>query len=135
METVNTGALNGRLWGVGHDGAEAFLVGGNIASMAAAFMIRDGDMLGRGIISHFMPRGRSDRPQVFSPGAGNPSLIGQFVKLRQDAVFTVKYSVHSAQVTVQGLLSPQREVRANYQGRPNPRVLLKAIQALHDVRA
>lgn len=133
MGTVNTGASNAGPWGAGHDGAEAFLVGGGIAPIAAAaFMIRDGDMLRRDITSHFMPRGKGDRPQVLSPGTRNLAFIGQFVELPQDVVFTVEYSVRSAQVAVYGLLGLQREAPAVHQGKLDPRVLLIAFRALHD---
>ncbi len=87
------------------------------------------------ITSQFMPRARGDRPQVLPPGTRNLAFIGQFVELPQDVVFTVEYSVRSAQVAVQGLLGLPREAPPVYQGKFDPRVLLKAFRALHDVRA
>ena len=82
MGTVNIDASNAGPWGVGHDGAEAFLTGGGIApTTAAASMTHDGDMLSRDITSHFMPRGKGDRPQVLSPDTRNLAPIGQLVEL------------------------------------------------------
>ncbi len=87
------------------------------------------------ITSQFMPRGRGDRPPVLPPGTRNLAFIGQFVELPDDVVFTVEYSIRSAQVAVQGLLGLTQAVPAVYQGKFDPRVLLKAFRALHDVRA
>ena len=87
------------------------------------------------ITSQFMPRERGDRPPVLPPGTRNLAFIGQFVELPEDVVFTVEYSIRSAQVAVQGLLGLHGEAPAVYQGKLDPRVLLKAFRALHDVRA
>ena len=87
------------------------------------------------ITSQFMPRVRGDRPQVLPPDTRNLAFIGQFVELPDDVVFTVEYSVRSAQVAVQGLLGVPREIPAVYQGRFDPRVVFEAFRALHDVRA
>ena len=87
------------------------------------------------ITSQFMPRGKGDRPQVLPPATHNLAFIGQFVELPQDVVFTVEYSIRSAQVAVQGLLGLQRGPPPVYEGKFDPRVLLKAFRALHDVRA
>ena len=87
------------------------------------------------ITSQFMPRERGDRPPVLPPGTRNLAFIGQFVELPEDVVFTVEYSIRSAQAAVQGLLGLHGEAPAVYQGKLDPRVLLKAFRALHDVRA
>ena len=87
------------------------------------------------ITSQFMPRVRGDRPQVLPPGTRNLAFIGQFVEVPDDVVFTVEYSIRSAQVAVHGLLGLQREAPPVYQGKFDPRVLLKAFRALHDMRA
>ncbi len=87
------------------------------------------------ITSQFMPRGRGDRPQVLPPGTRNLAFIGQFVELPLDVVFTVEYSIRSAQVAVHGLLGLQRDAPAVYQGKFDPRVAFRAFRALHDIRA
>ena len=87
------------------------------------------------ITSQFMPRGQGDRPPVLPPGTRNLAFIGQFVEVPQDVVFTVEYSIRTAQVAVHDLLGLEREAPAVYQGKFDPRVLLKAFRALHDMRA
>jgi len=86
------------------------------------------------ITSQFMPRGKGDRPPVLPPGTRNLAFVGQFVELPEDVVFTVEYSIRSAQVAAYGLLGLTQAVPAVYQGKLDPRVLLKAFRALHDVR-
>ena len=87
------------------------------------------------ITSQFMPRRRGDRPRVLPDGTHNLAFIGQFVELPQDVVFTVEYSIRSAQVAVHGLLGLPHGPPAVYQGRFDPHVLLRAFRALHDMRA
>ncbi|HEY8098220.1 MAG TPA: oleate hydratase, partial [Methylobacter sp.] len=50
------------------------------------------------ITSQFMPRIKGDRPDVVPPGAKNFAFIGQFCEIPDDVVFTVEYSVRSAQM-------------------------------------
>ena len=87
------------------------------------------------ITSQFLPREKGDRPQVIPRGSQNLAFIGQFVEVPDDVVFTVEYSIRSAQLAVSGLLGLKRGPPAIYKGKLDPRVLLKAFQALHDVRA
>ena len=87
------------------------------------------------ITSQFMPRRRGDRPRVLPEGTRNLAFIGQFVELPLDVVFTVEYSIRSAQVAVHGLLGLPHGPAAVYQGRFDPHVLLRAFRALHDMRA
>jgi oleate hydratase len=82
------------------------------------------------IDSQFMPRARGDRPQVIPAGAKNFAFLGQFVELPHDCVFTVEYSVRSAQTAVFGLLDVKRGVSPLYRGDHDIRVLLDALQAL-----
>jgi oleate hydratase len=87
------------------------------------------------ITSQFLPRGKGDRPQVRPAGWRNLALVGQFVELPEDVVFTVEYSVRSAQVAAYALLGLPREPPGVYQGKFDPRVLFRAFTALHDVHA
>jgi oleate hydratase len=87
------------------------------------------------ITSQFMPRSRGDRPDVRPGGYSNLALIGQFCELPDDVVFTVEYSIRSAQAGVYDLLGVQREPPPVYKGAYDPRVLLKAFRALHDIAA
>lgn len=87
------------------------------------------------ITSQFLPREKGDRPHVIPRGSQNLAFIGQFVEIPDDVVFTVEYSIRSAQLAVSGLLGLKRGPPAVYKGKFDPRVLLKAFRALHDVRA
>jgi oleate hydratase len=50
-----------------------------------------------------------------------------------DVVFTVEYSVRSAQKAVYTLLGLEKEPPPVYKGQYDPRVLLKAFMALHEI--
>jgi oleate hydratase len=84
------------------------------------------------ITSQFLPRQQGDRPRVVPKGSKNLAFTGQFCELPHDVVFTVEYSVRSAQTAVYELLGLKREIPAVYQGKFDPRVLFKAFMALHD---
>jgi oleate hydratase len=84
------------------------------------------------VTSQFLRRGQGDRPQVIPKGTRNLALIGQFCELPDDVVFTVEYSVRSAQAAVYRLLGLKREPPAVYQGEFDLRVLYRAVMALHD---
>ena len=87
------------------------------------------------ITSQFLPRESGDRPAVLPAGTHNLAFIGQFCEVPDDVVFTVEYSVRSAQLAVYGLLDLQLKPPGVYKGKFDPRVLLKAFLALHDVPA
>ena len=87
------------------------------------------------ITSQFLPRQHGDRPQIVPEGSTNLAFMGQFCELPLDVVFTVEYSIRSAQAAVNALLGLRREPPAVYQGKFDPRVLFKAFGALHDIRA
>lgn len=86
------------------------------------------------ITSQFLPRVHGDRPQVRPAGWSNLAFIGQFCELPDDVVFTVEYSVRSAQAAVYAVLGLKREPPAVFKGQHDPRVLLRAFMALHDVK-
>jgi oleate hydratase len=87
------------------------------------------------ITSQFLPRGKGDRPQVIPTGFTNLAFIGQFCELPDDVVFTVEYSIRSAQVAVYELLDLKLTPPAVYKGQSDPRVLYRAFKALHDIRS
>ena len=87
------------------------------------------------ITSQFLPREAGDRPQIIPEGTTNLAFIGQFCEQPYDVVFTVEYSVRSAQMATYALLGLKREPPPVYQGRFDPRVLAGAFLALHDVHA
>lgn len=49
------------------------------------------------ITSQFLRRAPGDRPQVFPKGWRNLAFMGQYCEMPDDVVFTVEYSVRSAQ--------------------------------------
>ncbi|HEX8037117.1 MAG TPA: oleate hydratase [Ktedonobacterales bacterium] len=56
------------------------------------------------ITSQFLKRNVSDRPDVVPQSSTNLALTGQYVEVPEDCVFTMEYSVRSAQAAVYGLL-------------------------------
>jgi len=85
------------------------------------------------ITSQFLRRARGDRPEVVPDGWTNLAFTGQFCEIPDDVVFTVEYSIRSAQTAVYRLLGLKREPPPVYKGQYDPRVLFKAFAALHDV--
>lgn len=84
------------------------------------------------ITSQFLRRKRGDRPQVVPEGWANLAFVGQFCELADDVVFTVEYSVRSAQTAVYALLGLDRFAPAVYKGQHDPRVVYRAVSTLHD---
>jgi hypothetical protein len=87
---------------------------------------------------HYQPvpaREKGDRPEVVPKGSTNLAFTGQFCELPDDVVFTVEYSIRSAQTAVYDLLGLNRKPPAVYKGQYDPRVLYKAFTTLHDMKA
>ena len=61
------------------------------------------------ITSMLMPSAKGDRPPVPSC-ARNLAVVSQFVEIPEDVVFTVEYSVRTAQIVVYELLDIRREI-------------------------
>jgi oleate hydratase len=83
------------------------------------------------ITSQFLPRKMGDRPQVIPEGTTNLAFMGQFCELPEDVVFTVEYSIRSAQTAVYAMLKLDRKPPAVYHGASDPRVLYRAFKTLH----
>jgi oleate hydratase len=62
------------------------------------------------ITSMFMPRLSTDRPLPIPHSSKNLALIGQFVEIADDVVFTVEYSVRAAQMAVYEFLGIDRQI-------------------------
>jgi len=82
------------------------------------------------ITSQFMPRSRGDRPAVIPPGTRNLAFLGQFCEVPEDTVFTVEYSVRTAQLAAYSLLGLPHRVTPVYRGYRNPGVILRALKAM-----
>lgn len=87
------------------------------------------------ITSQFLVREKGDRPPVLPEGSHNLAFMGQFCEVPDDVVFTVEYSIRSAQLAVYGLLDLQLKPPGVYKGKFDPRIVLKAFRALHDLAA
>ena len=85
------------------------------------------------ITSQFLRRAKGDRPQVVPDGSKNLAFVGQFCEIPEDVVFTVEYSIRSAQTAVYSLLGLNRTPPPVYKGSHDPRVLLKAFLTLHEI--
>jgi oleate hydratase len=85
------------------------------------------------ITSQFLRRGAGDRPAVLPGHTHHLAFIGQYCEVPDDVVFTVEYSIRSAQLAVYGLLDLPMKPPEVYEGKLDPRVLLKAFRALHDI--
>jgi oleate hydratase len=82
------------------------------------------------ITSQFMPRSPGDRPLVRPIGTSNFAFIGQFCEIPDDVVFTVEYSVRSAQTAVYSVLGLCNAVSPIYKGEHDPKVLFSSAKAL-----
>ena len=79
------------------------------------------------VTSQFMPRIKGDRPEVVPKNSDNFAFIGQFCNIPDDIVFTLEYSVRSAQIAVNKLLKLDKPVTPIYKGHKDPLVVLKTI--------
>jgi oleate hydratase len=80
--------------------------------------------------SQFLIRQEGDRPHVVPEGSTNLAFIGQYCEIKDDVVFTVEYSVRSAQMAVYKLLRIDKEPPALYQGQRDLPVFIDAIETM-----
>ncbi len=78
------------------------------------------------ITAQFLTRKHGDRPPVIPAGSTNLALLGQFVEVPLDTVFTVEYSIRCAQIAVKELMGTKRLDKDIYKGEYNLKVLLQA---------
>ena len=82
------------------------------------------------ITSQFMPRVKGDRPLVRPTGTTNIAFIGQYCELPDDVVFTVEYSVRSAQTAVYSLLKLDNKVAPLYKAQHDVSVLFSSLMTM-----
>lgn len=82
------------------------------------------------ITSQFMPRVKADRPLVRPTGTTNIAFIGQYCELADDVVFTVEYSVRSAQTAVYSFLKVDKKVSPLYKGQHDIGVMFNSLQTM-----
>lgn len=76
-----------------------------------------------------------DSAKAYLVGGGIASLsaavlLGQYVDIPEDVVFTVEYSVRGAMQGVYGLLGVKCEIPAIYHGLADPKVAFDALKTL-----
>jgi len=73
----------------------------------------------------------SNRPPVIPAGAKNFALLGQYVEIPEEVVFTtVAYSVRGAMHGVYGLMGLDLEVPPIYHGIADPKAALASLRTL-----
>ncbi len=82
------------------------------------------------ITSQFLVRSEGDRPHVVPKGSTNLAFIGQFAEVPDDVVFTVEYSIRTAQTAVYSLLKLDKKPLPVYAGLHDPRVVFEAFETL-----
>ncbi len=79
--------------------------------------------------SLFQPRKMTDRPSVVPEGSTNFAMIGQFVEIPEEIVFTEEYSIRSAKIAVYSLLGVKhKEVIPVKAYKKDPKISLKALR-------
>ena len=82
------------------------------------------------ITSQFMPRGLKDRPQIIPEGCTNLALIGQFVELEGDVVFTVETSVRTAMIAVYRTLHLDKPIAPLFEAQFDVRIIVANIKKM-----
>jgi oleate hydratase len=82
------------------------------------------------ITSQFMPRGLKDRPQIIPEGSANLALIGQFVELEGDVVFTVETSVRTAMIAVYRMLHLDKPITPMFEAQYDVRILVANLKKM-----
>ncbi len=80
------------------------------------------------ITSQFEARSVRDRPLVVPEGSTNFALLGQYVEIPEDVVFTVEYSVRGAMHAIYALLDVDKPIPGIYHGLAHPKVALDALR-------
>lgn len=81
------------------------------------------------IDSQFEPRKMSDRPKVVPDGSTNFAMIGQYVEIPEDMVFTEEYSVRGARIAVYELFGVKnKKICPVTEYKKDPKILMKAVK-------
>lgn len=86
------------------------------------------------VTSQFMPRKLGDRPKVVPAGCTNLALLGQFVEVDTDVVFTVETSVRTGLESVYELLHLDKDVIEVNPSRYDIRYLLERIKRFNGIK-
>jgi len=80
------------------------------------------------ITSQFLTRKKGDRPEIIPRSSTNLALMGQYVEIPRDTVFTVEYSVRGAQIAVHELMETKQKPKDIYMGEHNVKVLVDSLR-------
>lgn len=69
------------------------------------------------ITTQFMPRNKTDRPEIVPDGCTNIAFIGQYVEVPDDVVFTVEMSVRTGLTSVYKLTGLEKDIPEVYPSR------------------
>ncbi|HTI94825.1 MAG TPA: oleate hydratase [Puia sp.] len=83
------------------------------------------------ITSEFLTREEGDRPAIIPKGFSNLALLGQFTEMEEDVVFTVEYSVRSAQQAVYEKFGLDKKPPDIYKGQHDLQALYDAVKTMH----
>lgn len=82
------------------------------------------------VTSHFLAKKHTDRPQVVPETSLNFAFLWQFCEIKDDIVFTVEYSIRSAQMAVYNLLKLKKKLTPIYKWHYSPKVLFNAMKTI-----
>ena len=81
------------------------------------------------IDSQFEPRKMNDRPKVVPDGSTNFAMIGQYVEIPEDMVFTEEYSVRGARIAVYELFGVKnKKICPVTEYKKDPKILMRAVK-------
>lgn len=79
--------------------------------------------------AQFQPRKMIDRPKVVPEGSTNFAMIGQFVEIPEDMVFTEEYSVRGARIAIYTLLNiKDKKICPVNSYKKDPKILARALK-------
>ncbi len=81
------------------------------------------------VMSHFLPRKRTDRPLVVPEGSTNLAFMGQFTE-SGECVMLVESSIRCAKIAVNTLLNVDKKVPPVYTGIFNPLAMMRTLATL-----
>ena len=81
--------------------------------------------------AQFQPRAMKDRPEVVPDGSTNFAMVGQFVEIPEDMVFTEEYSVRAARIAVYTLLDVDKKICPVTPYKKDPIILAKALRTAY----
>lgn len=81
--------------------------------------------------AQFQPRAMKDRPEVVPDGSINFAMVGQFVEIPEDMVFTEEYSVRAARIAVYTLMDVDKKICPVTPYKKDPIILAKALRTAY----